>query len=88
MTAARRPERSARVSSGTSPSPLPALPHEHDESPEGVVAPTKAMRFAADDLAQGRVDTDCHGATPASACDRELPALLKPAPQDAKRRRA
>jgi hypothetical protein len=88
MTATRHRDRSPRVSTGTSPLPLPVLPHEHDESPEGFVAPTKPMRLAAEDLALGRVDTDCHGATPASACDRELPALLKPPPHDTKRGRA
>ncbi len=51
------------------------------------VAPTDPMRLALADVAAGRVDTDCRGATPARACDRELPALLKPAPPGAIRRR-
>lgn len=84
MTAARRRDGGARASSGTSRAPLPALPHERDESAAGFAAPTMPMRLAAGDLARGRVDTDCHGATPASPCDRELPALLKPAPARAK----
>lgn len=38
------------------------LPHERDESPEGRdKAPRGVMRQAADDLAQGLVDTDLHG---------------------------
>ncbi len=39
------------------------LPHERDESPDGHdKAPRGVMRQAADDLAQGLVDTDLHGA--------------------------
>jgi len=38
------------------------LPHERDESPEGKdVEPRGVMKQAADDLAQGLVDTDLHG---------------------------
>jgi hypothetical protein len=37
-------------------------PHERDESPDGRdKAPRGVMRQAADDLAQGLVDTDLHG---------------------------
>jgi hypothetical protein len=39
------------------------LPHERDESPDGAnKAPRGVMQQAADDLAQGLVDTDLHGA--------------------------
>jgi hypothetical protein len=38
------------------------LPHERDESPQGQQAdPRGVMKQAADDLAQGLVDTDLHG---------------------------
>jgi len=38
------------------------LPHERDESPEGIdQEPRGIMKQAADDLAQGLVDTDMHG---------------------------
>lgn len=38
------------------------LPHERDESPEGQDKPPRGvMQQAADDLAQGLVDTDLHG---------------------------
>lgn len=37
------------------------LPHERDESPDAEVAPRGIMEQAADDLAQGLVDTDLHG---------------------------
>ena len=38
------------------------LPHERDEAPEGRDrAPRGVMKQAADDLAQGLVDTDLHG---------------------------
>ncbi|UUZ52452.1 hypothetical protein LP419_23565 [Massilia sp. H-1] len=38
------------------------LPHERDESPDGQAkAPRGVMQQAADDLAQGLVDTDLHG---------------------------
>ena len=38
------------------------LPHERDEAPDGHdKAPRGVMRQAADDLAQGLVDTDLHG---------------------------
>ena len=38
------------------------LPHERDEAPEGRdKAPRGVMKQAADDLAQGLVDTDLHG---------------------------
>lgn len=38
------------------------LPHERDESPDGNdQAPRGVMKQAADDLAQGLVDTDMHG---------------------------
>lgn len=37
------------------------LPHERDEAPEGHDQPRGVMRQAADDLAQGLVDTDLHG---------------------------
>ena len=38
------------------------LPHERDEAPEGRdQAPRGVMKQAADDLAQGLVDTDMHG---------------------------
>jgi hypothetical protein len=38
------------------------LPHERDESPEGQdQQPRGIMKQAADDLAQGLVDTDLHG---------------------------
>ena len=38
------------------------LPHERDEAPEGRDrAPRGVMKPAADDLAQGLVDTDLHG---------------------------
>jgi hypothetical protein len=38
------------------------LPHERDESPEGKdKAPSGVGKQAADDLAQGLVDTDLHG---------------------------
>ena len=44
------------------------LPNERDESPEGQARPTRGiMRQAADDLAQGLVDTDLHGARGAEA---------------------
>lgn len=88
MTPLRRHDRGAKASSGTSRATLAELPHERDESPQGViVTPTTEMRQAADDLERGRVDTECRGATPARECERELPALLKPAPPEAVRRR-
>lgn len=38
------------------------LPHERDESPQGTdTEPRGVMKQAADDLAQGLVDTDLHG---------------------------
>lgn len=38
------------------------LPHERDESPKGTdTDPRGVMKQAADDLAQGLVDTDMHG---------------------------
>lgn len=38
------------------------LPHERDESPDGQdKEPRGVMKQAADDLAQGLVDTDLHG---------------------------
>ncbi|WP_426107247.1 hypothetical protein [Massilia sp. TSP1-1-2] len=38
------------------------LPHERDESPNGTdTDPRGVMKQAADDLAQGLVDTDLHG---------------------------
>lgn len=38
------------------------LPHERDESPQGTdTDPRGIMKQAADDLAQGLVDTDMHG---------------------------
>ena len=38
------------------------LPHERDEAPEGQDKPARGvMQQAADDLAQGLVDTDLHG---------------------------
>ncbi len=38
------------------------LPHERDESPDGHdTEPRGVMKQAADDLAQGLVDTDMHG---------------------------
>ena len=38
------------------------LPHERDESPDGIdTEPRGVMKQAADDLAQGLVDTDLHG---------------------------
>jgi hypothetical protein len=38
------------------------LPHERDESPDGHDKPARGvMKQAADDLAQGLVDTDLHG---------------------------
>jgi hypothetical protein len=38
------------------------LPHERDESPDGRDKPPRGvMKQAADDLAQGLVDTDMHG---------------------------
>jgi hypothetical protein len=38
------------------------LPHERDESPKGSnTEPRGIMKQAADDLAQGLVDTDLHG---------------------------
>jgi hypothetical protein len=38
------------------------LPHERDESPDGHDKPPRGvMKQAADDLAQGLVDTDMHG---------------------------
>ncbi len=39
------------------------LPHERDESPDGHDKPARGVgKQAADDLAQGLVDTDLHGA--------------------------
>jgi hypothetical protein len=39
------------------------LPHERDESPEGVrhQKPRSVIRQAAEDIEQGMVDTDLHG---------------------------
>lgn len=80
MTPERRDPRRTRVTRGTSRAEAAALPHERDQAPEAPQAPTRPMRLAWDDVEHGRVDTDCRGSTPAAACDRELPALLKPAP--------
>ncbi|UUZ46845.1 hypothetical protein LP420_24105 [Massilia sp. B-10] len=56
------------------------LPHERDESPDGQAkAPRGVMQQAADDLAQGLVDTDLHG-TPGlapSAWQRPGPAAQR-----------
>jgi hypothetical protein len=38
------------------------LPHERDESTQGGGAPSRVMTQAADDLAEGRTDTDCYDA--------------------------
>lgn len=49
-------------------------PHERDESPDGqVTAPRGIMKQAAEDLAQGLVDTDLHN-TPG------ISEAVKPAP--------
>jgi hypothetical protein len=52
------------------------LPHERDESPDGLdQKPRGVMKQAADDLAQGLVDTDLHG-------ERGVEAVV-PAPAEA-----
>lgn len=56
------------------------LPHERDEAPDGhEKVPRGVMKQAADDLAQGLVDTDLHGlrgieeAVPATAAGQARP---------------
>ncbi len=49
----RKPNRSGAV-------PEQRQPHKRDEAPEGTAQPRGVMRQAADDVAQGLVDTDLH----------------------------
>jgi hypothetical protein len=72
------PDEGARVATDDGAAALPPLPHERDEHAGEEALPTRPMRLAAEDVAEGRVDTDCRGSTPAAEC--ELPALLKPSP--------
>jgi hypothetical protein len=47
---------------------LPVLPHERDQRTRGAIKHDPSMLIAADDLAEGQVDTDCRSATPTAAC--------------------
>ena len=79
------PDRGARPATDGGELLLPRLPHERDEHASEPKAPTLPIRLAIEDLDQGRVDTDCRGATPAAECAGELPALLKPRPEPTRR---
>ncbi|MEO8485683.1 MAG: hypothetical protein ABI585_05025, partial [Betaproteobacteria bacterium] len=75
-----QPDRGARVASDSGAAPLPSLPHERDERAGKPAAITRPLRLAAEDLEDGRVDTDCRGRASARECAGEIPALLKPRP--------
>jgi hypothetical protein len=75
------PAAGAHVTSGTTGNDLAALPHERDERTGHPAIPTLPMRLAAEDLAEGRVDTDCRGSSAANECPRDVGALLRPAPR-------
>lgn len=53
---------------------LPPLPHERDQRTNGAPDRDPSMIVAADDLAQGRVDTECRSSTPAPACAGDKPS--------------
>lgn len=81
------PDAGARVATDGGEAPMPRLPHERDESAQAMAPPTRPMRLAADDLAEGRVDTDCRGSPTGRDCSAEVAALLKPPPAAATRQR-
>ena len=59
---AETPDRKVNTDAKIEDDGVKRLPHERDESPEGMeVEPRGVMKQAADDLAQGLVDTDLHG---------------------------
>jgi len=75
------PDQGARPATDGGEAPMPRLPHERDERAGAQKAPTDVIRQAHDDLAQGRVDTDCRGSPTGRDCAPELAALLKPRPE-------
>lgn len=77
------PDVGARVATDGGDAPMPLLPHERDERAHLPAPRTLPMRLAAEDLAAGRVDTDCRGSPTGRDCSAEVPALLKPRPTPA-----
>jgi len=77
------PDAGARVASDGGEAPMPRLPHERDERAQAMAPPTLPMRLAAEDLASGRVDTDCRGSPTGRDCSADVAALLKPRPATA-----
>ena len=59
---AETPDRKINMDEKVKDDGVKRLPHERDESPKGSnTDPRGIMKQAADDLAQGLVDTDLHG---------------------------
>ena len=59
---AETPDRKVNTNVKVKDDGVKRLPHERDESPKGTdTDPRGVMKQAADDLAQGLVDTDMHG---------------------------
>ena len=59
---AETPDRKVNTDAKIEDDGVKRLPHERDESPEGIdTEPRGVMKQAADDLARGLVDTDLHG---------------------------
>lgn len=81
------PDSGARVATDGGEAPMPLLPHERDERAHRPGPSTLPMRLAVEDLAEGRVDTDCRGSPTGRDCSAEIPALLKPRPAPATRQR-
>lgn len=81
------PDAGARVATDGGDAPMPRLPHERDEHTQAMAPPTLPMRLAAEDLAAGRVDTDCRGSPTGRDCSADVAALLKPRPTTAMRER-
>lgn len=81
------PDAGARVATDGGEAPMPLLPHERDERAHRAGPPTLPMRLAAEDIAEGRVDTDCRGSPTGRDCTPELAALLKAPPAPANRQR-
>jgi hypothetical protein len=66
-----KPPRSSPATQARSPGgarDLPALPHERDQRTRGAIKHDPSMRIAADDVAEGQVDTDCRSAMRSAAC--------------------
>lgn len=73
MKAPRKPATTQPQSPGGTRD-LPPLPHERDQRTNGAPDQDPSMLVAANDLAQGRVDTERRSATPAPACAGEEPS--------------